>query len=372
MLLRFIQHLRRVFSLSASDSALALCDDDCSTAAHSHKCPYAITETAAPLHTKCTTNSGCMPCNFSAQSDWRLSHRCKITGQRTAKRNTSPQTSSHSLRYLLWQRPCLSLRNALRSGWNVWLLAAVRVNFACKFQSIYNCLPIFKAAQLANRFPPTPTGENARGNCHAIWCSFVANVCDDFIFPLSDDCCTGFWTVCPTCHSAAMGIPEKYRRRLAVCWSGNYCSDAACSKYARITGTFAALLAFGGICVHLQIFTITGGRLSLCWMLSLRVLAGGLAAGFCWIGCQVFPNAVVSPEICSVSAPAVQYSRTTPIASLFLVEQHCSCYRQQQNNGRCVRKDNFNRLLHRLLNIQYKFHLLIFYNHLSSKKILLN
>ena len=82
---------------------------------------------------------------------------------------------------------------------------------------------------------------------------------------------------------------------------------------------FAALLAFGGICVHLQIFTITGGRLSLCWMLSLRVLAGGLAAGFCWIGCQVFPNAVVSPEICSVSAPAVQYSRTTPIASLFLV-----------------------------------------------------
>lgn len=82
---------------------------------------------------------------------------------------------------------------------------------------------------------------------------------------------------------------------------------------------FAALLAFGGICVHLQIFTITGGRLSLCWMLSLRALAGGLAAGFCWIGCQVFQDAVVPPEICSVSAPAVQYSRTTPIASLFLV-----------------------------------------------------
>lgn len=78
---------------------------------------------------------------------------------------------------------------------NVWLLAAVRVNFACKFQLIYNCLPIFKAAQLANRFPPTLTGENARGNCHAIWYSFAANVCDDFIFPLSDDRCTGFRTI---------------------------------------------------------------------------------------------------------------------------------------------------------------------------------
>ena len=99
---------------------------------------------------------------------------------------------------------------------------------------------------------------------------------------------------------------------------------------------FAALLAFGGICVHLQIFTITGGRLSLCWMLSLRVLAGGLAAGFCWIGCQVFPNAVVSPEICSVSAPAVQYSRTTPIASCFWWGQRCFYCRQQQNNGNCA------------------------------------
>ena len=69
---------------------------------------------------------------------------------------------------------------------------------------------------IANRFPPTPTGENARGNCHAIWCSFVTNVCDDFIFPLFDDRCTGFRTVCPTHHSAAMGIPKKYRRGLAV------------------------------------------------------------------------------------------------------------------------------------------------------------
>ena len=236
MLLRFIQHLQR----AASHSALALCNDDSRTAAHPHKCPYATTETATPLHTECAADSGCMPCNFSAQSDWRLSHRCKITGQRTAKGNTSPQTSSDSLRHLFWQRPCFSLRDALRSSWNIWLLAAVWVNSACKFQSIYNCLPIFKAAQLANCFPPTPTGENARGNCHAIWCSFVANVCDDFIFPLSDDRCTGFRTVCPAYRSAAMGIPEKYRRRLAVCWSGDYCSNAACSKHARITGTFCS------------------------------------------------------------------------------------------------------------------------------------
>lgn len=137
------------------------------------------------------------------------------------------------------------------------------------------------------------------------------------------------------------GDSRKYRRRLAVCWSGNYCSDAACSKYARITGTFAALLAFGGICVHLQIFTITGGRLSCagccpcgCWLEDWQPDSAGLA-----VRCSQMPlfHRKSVPFLLRQCSIAVQH----PLHRCFWSEQHCSCYRQQQNNGRCVRKDNF-------------------------------
>ena len=83
---------------------------------------------------------------------------------------------------------------------------------------------------------------------------------------------------------------------------------------------FAALLSFGGICVHLQIFAVTGGRLSPVWILLMRGMAAVLSALFCSIGCHFFPQVLLQQTAAfPVSAPAFQYSRTSPVASLLLV-----------------------------------------------------
>lgn len=83
---------------------------------------------------------------------------------------------------------------------------------------------------------------------------------------------------------------------------------------------FAALLSFGGVCVHLQIFAVTGGRLSPLWILLMRGIAAGLSALFCGIGCHFFPQVLLQQTAAfPVSAPAFQYSRTSPVASLLLV-----------------------------------------------------
>ncbi len=83
---------------------------------------------------------------------------------------------------------------------------------------------------------------------------------------------------------------------------------------------FAALLSFGGICVHLQIFAVTGGRLSPICILAVRGMAAVLSALFCGIGCYFFPQVLLQQTAAfPVSAPVFQYSRTSPVASLLLV-----------------------------------------------------
>ncbi len=255
----------------------------------------------------CSVRSAAIP---SVQNCWTTN--CKTEHFAPDKRRFSP------VFVLAAALPFSSERSPLRLE-NVWLLAAVRVNFACKFQSIYNCLRFLKLPNL-----PTVSLQRLQAK------TLVETVTQSGAALLQMCAMILFFRCLMTIAQASglyalltiplqWGFPKNTAEGLLSASLEITALTQLVPNTPLLLALFAALLAFGGICVHLQIFTITGGRLSLCWMLSLRVLAGGLAAGFCWIGCQVFPDAVVSPEICSVSAPAVQYSRTTPIASLFLV-----------------------------------------------------
>ncbi len=83
---------------------------------------------------------------------------------------------------------------------------------------------------------------------------------------------------------------------------------------------FAALLSFGGICVHLQIFAVTNGRISIFLVLLLRGVAALFAAAFCRIGCHLFPQVLsLVTNSRSVSAPVLQGSSVSPAASLLLL-----------------------------------------------------
>lgn len=83
---------------------------------------------------------------------------------------------------------------------------------------------------------------------------------------------------------------------------------------------FAALLSFGGICVHLQIFTVTGGRLSLLIVLGMRTISAILSGTFCFLGCQLFPQILLQQTAAvAANAPPFQFNSTTPAASLLLV-----------------------------------------------------
>ena len=304
-------------SLSASHFALALCDDDSGTAAHPHKCPHITTEAAAPLHTECTADVCLAIFLLSQIGGYPIG--AKLLDNELQNGTLRPKQAAILSGICFGSGPAFlfGTLSAQAGTSGCWLLfgSILLANFslfiiACQFLKLPN-LPTVSLQRLqAKTLVETVTQSGAA----------LLQMCAMILFfrcLMTVAQASGLYDLLTV--PLQWGFPKNTAEGLLSASLEITALTQLVPNTPLLLALFAALLAFGGICVHLQIFTITGGRLSLCWMLSLRVLAGGLAAGFCWIGCQVFPNAVVSPEICSVSAPAVQYSRTTPIASLFLV-----------------------------------------------------